>query len=107
MRINLSKLKVDWTSVKTAARTSGLLMVGNVFATAMLLGSRALLSLISLLVRGTVLIMLKHRLSNKGMNMDSSIVQILALGLAVLAFGGFASLMSLRQTEREGRKASN
>ena len=38
--------------------------------------------------------------------MDSSIVQILALGLAVLAFGGFASFMSIRQTEREGRKAS-
>ncbi len=58
MRINLSKLKVDWTSVKTAARTSGSLMVGNVFVAAMLLGNRAWLSLISLLVIGTVLIML-------------------------------------------------
>ena len=58
MRIDLSKLKVDWTSVKTAARTSGSLMVGNVFVAAMLLGNRAWLSLISLLVIGTVLIML-------------------------------------------------
>ena len=58
MRINLSELKVDWTSVKTAARTSGALMVGNVFVAAMLLGNRAWLSLISFLLIGTVLIML-------------------------------------------------
>ena len=58
MRINLSTLKVDWTSVKTAARTSGSLMVVNVFATAVLLGNRAWLSLISLRVIGTVLLML-------------------------------------------------
>jgi len=38
--------------------------------------------------------------------MDTSTVQILVLGLAVLAFGGFASYMAIRQTEREGRKAS-
>ena len=58
MRFDISKTKIDWTAVRTAARTAGALMIGNVFVAAMLLGNRNWLLLISLLVIGTLLIIL-------------------------------------------------
>ena len=58
MKIDLTKLKVDWTAVLTAARTAGALMIGNVFVAGMLLGNRNWLALATLLVAGAVVIIL-------------------------------------------------
>jgi len=38
--------------------------------------------------------------------MDTLTAQVLVFGLAALAFGGFASFMAIRQTDREKRERS-
>ena len=50
------KFKIDWAGIKTAGRTLGALMVGNVFVAAMLLDNRHWLGLAMLLAIGVALI---------------------------------------------------
>lgn len=50
------KLKLDWAAFNAAIRTAGALMVGNVFVSAALLGNRNWSGLASLLLWGTIVI---------------------------------------------------
>lgn len=51
-----TKLQIDWPAVKVAARTSGALMIGNVFINALVLGNRHWPELVALLVLGAAVI---------------------------------------------------